>query len=427
MRKLLLTPMMYLRSVNVQILLWCSGVVVLWRACLEVINQTLVPMMQMAPVPANKLAGHLLVHRDRGFFENMQRWLTGDSGWYNLIMTHGYVIFHHLKAQETIAFFPLFPDMVRIVSDVLHVSVKTTSMVCNFMLVVGAAFFLYKITEHMAIQARRANPAMLARVSVILFLLNPASFFFVSMYADALLVFCITISIYFALRHSFITAAVFAGLASATKSTGSLLIPVLVLMYVQENWQEIRQIRILVRTHALKLFAIIVVSASGLLAYMGYLWHRFGDPLLFIKIEKYWNRGKVSTLHVPGYIWRTDYVPLLKLHSSLTNIRVFDLYMAAVPIVIMGLILYILIWHRKRFGWLALFSLLTLAMPLSTGQTTSLNRYVLALTPLFSLVAVYFYGSSHKTLRYIVQVWLWVSAILLVIFAASFLDGYFMG
>jgi hypothetical protein len=36
--------------------------------------------------------------------------------------------------------------------------------------------------------------------------------------------------------------------------------------------------------------AYLALVPGGLIAYMGYLWARFGDPLLFYTAQEYWNR-----------------------------------------------------------------------------------------------------------------------------------------
>ncbi len=43
---------------------------------------------------------------------------------------------------------------------------------------------------------------------------------------------------------------------------------------------------------------LVLLSALGLAAYMFYLWRRWDDPLLFYRVQSYWNHG-------PGRGWKS--------------------------------------------------------------------------------------------------------------------------
>jgi Gpi18-like mannosyltransferase len=79
-------------------------------------------------------------------------------------------------------------------------------------------------------------------------------------------------------RRNLLLACVMAGLASATRNVGVfLLVPSMM------EWIEGRD------RHGWR-GAYLALVPSGLLAYMGYLWARFGDAFLFYSAQEYWGR-----------------------------------------------------------------------------------------------------------------------------------------
>jgi hypothetical protein len=47
----------------------------------------------------------------------------------------------------------------------------------------------------------------------------------------------------------------------------------------------------------------LFLAPGGLLAYMGFLWVRFGDPLLFYSAQKSWGRQAAGPLDTAGRAW----------------------------------------------------------------------------------------------------------------------------
>ena len=92
-------------------------------------------------------------------------------------------------------------------------------------------------------------------------------------------------------RKDLFFACVLAGLATATRNVGIfLLVPLAYEWYRNAGyyrWQG----------------AYLALAPSGLLIYMGYLWVRFGEPLLFYTDQQDWNRqatGPLETISNAG-------------------------------------------------------------------------------------------------------------------------------
>jgi hypothetical protein len=80
---------------------------------------------------------------------------------------------------------------------------------------------------------------------------------------------------------SWIVLALIAGAATGARSPGVALLPVLLL----DIWRKHPGGRAFLPRAAVA----IPLSCWGLLAFMGYQWHAFGEPLAFAKIQKNWG------------------------------------------------------------------------------------------------------------------------------------------
>jgi hypothetical protein len=79
-----------------------------------------------------------------------------------------------------------------------------------------------------------------------------------------------------------------AGLATATRNVGIfLVVPLMFEWIAQVGIKEPRE-----RWRGLYL----AIAPAGLIVYMGYLWIKFGDPLLFYSSQKYWKREAAAPL-----------------------------------------------------------------------------------------------------------------------------------
>lgn len=406
------------RTPNAYIYYWCLGVTLLWRMSLELINQVLVPIM--TPGPENTIGAVAMKAGEHG----LSRWLTNwDGAWYETISQHGYVIVNHFRSYESIVFFPLFPYLVRWFSEATHISTGRIGLTINIFFTSLLAFFVFQFTKLIGEQRREGIGDSIGKLAVVLLLLSPSAFFFAAYYAEALLVLLVTSSLYFAYKDKFLIAAILAGLATATKSIGCILVPSLLIFYwwryggdgflamVKRKWTEI--------------VAIAGLGLSGILAYMLYLWMRFGDPLVFIKTEKYWNRN------VTGFflknIWQIWYEKIFSTHYFAPSSNyLYSLYLMVIPPAIVIFAIYLVARHRWQYAWLAVMCVLGILVPLSTGTLLSLNRYMLVLTPAISYVCVYIYPQSIWTKRLVITV-AYFSAVTMFIFTAAFLSFRFAG
>jgi hypothetical protein len=175
-------------------------------------------------------------------------------------------------------------------------------------------------------------------------------------------------------RKHYLLAALFAGLAVADRSTGIVLLPVLVC----EMWLNRDQ-----KPFVALLLPCILLATSGLWLFMIYLWSSFGDPLVF-------SSGQAAYHQETGMITRL--IAALRL-EPFTRMILNDwnpwgqdswFTLLSIGLIVVG-------WFRLRFSWalLATGVFLLPYLTLSGGPAgfVSMMRFNLVSFPLFVVMA----------------------------------------
>jgi hypothetical protein len=192
-------------------------------------------------------------------------WLRWDAWWYLSVVDRGYWFDPH--GQSNVAFFPLFPLLIGGLT-----ALGGNPVVAGLVLANGAALGL--VVALWAWMRTVAGPEAAERAArwVAVF---PFSFFFHTVYAESLFFLLVALSLLADARRRCLMAGVLGGLAAATRPMGVLLLPA----YAWPVWQAWRGGR---RPGWATLGRLGLIPA-GLAAYAGYLWMRFGDPLVFLR------------------------------------------------------------------------------------------------------------------------------------------------
>lgn len=280
-----------------------------------------------------------------------------DNGWYQTIVQDGY---HITPGQQSnVAFFPLYPLLVKAVTA-MGLSVVQAGVTVSLI-----SFAAALVTTFALVRKRVGSKE--AQITCLLLAFFPFSFFFGLLYTEALFLLLVVATLLFLDTHKWWPAAIAAGLAGATRVTGLLLLVVVIGTYLDScgklSWRN-----------AMRALGLGVVSSLGMLAYMGYLQKRFGDALAFFHVQQYWpGRGNgldglVVVLHrlKEGPIFSNPYA------LNLTEVSC---------LVVFGLLSVYVFLRLNR--WWGFFCIASLAVPLITGTTVSLNRYVIVLAPCF--------------------------------------------
>lgn len=389
----------------VPVLAFVAIAVVLWAVAALAASQ-LPRTEQFSPAPEHFVGGPL--------FEPWARW---DASWYRTIVEQGYV--YYPGVQSSVAFWPSYP-MVLELFDGISPSVYVTGSAVTAISGLACAVLFYAWC--FARIGRRA-----ATTSLLLLLMFPfAWYLYGPVYADAFCLAAILAAFVALERDRLWLAGIFGFIASGSRPIGLIVAVALVLRLLERrNAPRIAQLR---RKRALDREVVLVapdgatvptpplglrmagqviegsrrlaqdaatqfsprrlvwsdarllLAFGGFAAWCGYLWVRFGDPLLWEHIQS-----------VPG--WDQGSGPATWFKFFLIDQIVGD---ASSPFTwsklaqgLLAISLLLLIPRvARRFGWgYAVFSAGVLLLPIiGTKDFMGTGRYMLVAFPLFAVV-----------------------------------------
>lgn len=323
-------------------------------------------------------------------------WSNMDGVHYLGIAQRGYVTYEQ-------AFFPLYPVLLSFFGNLFNDFVLAGLSISYFSLFI-ALFFLYKLVSlDFGIKS--------AKWTIVFLLFFFTGFFLVSIYTESLFLAFLFSSIYFARRKNFLFAAVLAGFASGTRLVGSFLLPVLLIeLYLN------RKMFLNLRSYLLNFLSILFFSASGLIAYIVYLWKIYGDPLMFVHSQPAFGAGRSGgeIILLPQVMYR--YFKIFLTIPFFTH----DFLIASLEFIAFFSFFAILIFYSKKIrpSYL-LFSFLAIIVPSLSGTFSSEPRYLLSIFPVFVIF------SNIKDMRFKI-ILLSIFSILLLILTTYFLKGFFI-
>jgi Gpi18-like mannosyltransferase len=364
-----------------------------------------------------------------------------DSGWYEEIATGGYS-YADDGAKHTVAFFPVFPLVVRGVMS-LGLPFEVAGTLASSFAFLGALIILYFwVEERYDRKAARWATAALAWC--------PLSFFGTVIYTEGLFLFLTTAALRAFDKKQHVWAGFWGVLATATRITGVALIPTFLVV----SWREGRS--------AIAYIASLA-TGGGLLLYSLYCAFKFDDPLVFLKAQKAWRNSTSgfnwsSWLKLPIQIaigeenWLSrsfvnPWYPILfailcgsagllwyfrrQLNPTWAGYGFYFLglclcLMGGVPVnsalMVFGGI-YLLWYSRHKMGLLPLaYGLFAYGVILASGSTMSVNRFAFTIVSVAIALAIVVKRSprwGYATLC--------CFAILLASFSVQFAQGLWVG
>ena len=300
------------------------------------------------------------------WYHRLLRW---DAEWYKIIASEGYKYNGDPGLTQTVVFYPLYPTLCRLVSELLRIDVVDSMLVVANLAAAAAVLLLFKL-----VRERFGDRIALATVTMISFF--PSSIFLSAGYTEPLAL-LLVVSFFLAVsRERFVAAALLAGLAAATRSSGLLLFPVL----LWELWRCRPPKRFL-----LEAVPLSIVATSGLWLYVIYLGLAFGHPMAFAEGQAAFHEN--TTLPA-------------RLLSALAlepfgKINLIDLSPACLDqwFTLMFIALIVHSWFAGIGRGMTLFAALVLALPYVTlcggpAGFTSMARFNLVSFPLFIAMAL---------------------------------------
>jgi mannosyltransferase PIG-V len=356
----------------------------------------LVGVMRTAPdVVPGHFDTHISVSRAPIARLLRQEVLTADVNWYIGIAEHGYEQGpFNADVPRNWAFFPLFPLLLRLASRVTG-EFLLTGMFISHLFFLLALFLLHRVSVLFGLSGDDADRCLFYLAFF------PTSYFFSLPLPESLFLMLTVGGFYFAKSERWWLAGICGAFASATRTTGILLLPAFALLYWQ-MYQPLRQLRP-VRKDALALLLI----PGGLLSFMLYLHAITGNAFAFKGAMTAWGR-QAGLFFSPLY----DYL------SQPGEIAAhWDFKLVNFLALVMALTCAVTLLKRRQFP-LGIYALLSLLVALSSALLQSQARYTMVVFPMYMVLATW--GRRAMVDQMIRSIFLVLFGLMTAMFAAHF-------
>lgn len=207
-----------------------------------------------------------------------------DSDWYMLIAEHGYgrtLYWPDGAVQSDLAFFPLYPAMLRAVTTVLPVTSGTAGLLISWTAAGAAAWGIYAVAE-------RPHGRRTATVLVLLWGLLPHAIVLSMAYTEPVLTAFAAWSLYALLARHWLWAGVLASLAGLSRPNG---IAVAAAVLAVAGCELVLAYRRSERLRTLwRLWAGAALAPLGWLGYVLQVGFRTGDPIGgYFAVQRGWT------------------------------------------------------------------------------------------------------------------------------------------
>ena len=327
------------------------------------------------------------------------RW---DTGWYMGVAIEGY---HWMPSrtsiQQNIAFFPVYPMLMRYLSLFFGREVMWTGVLVSW-----AAFFWALIYLHRF--ARERFDRDVAQTATMLLASYPFALFFSTAYTESLFLLTIVAACYHFERNELWQAACWGLVAGLTRPNGCVLSIPLALLAIRPLWPiTVRQMRVRDWIGIADRLAVAALPGIGMLVYSTYIYFLTGHPFQWAAQNAAWGR-----------VYRGLDALFAEQAQSITDYGLYN-YAAtrtvdALQLIVVLFFLGTLWWVLRRLGvaYAALVAV-NLVPPLLMGGLISMGRVTSVLFPTFVWLATAI-APTHRA------AWIAMFAMVQAICAAAF-------
>lgn len=195
------------------------------------------------------------------------RW---DSAWYLDVTRNGYPDAAGLAARlEQVAFFPLLPAAVRLVSEVTGLPILVAGVLLSTAVGALAVVAVWRLVDALC-----GRPAADRAAALLAFF--PGAFVFSMVYAEGLLILGAAVCLLALHRRQWLLGGIAAAVATAARPTGAALLAAC----------GVAALAAVTRDGDRRAVAAPLVGATGIAAFFAYLWARTGEPAAWFRAEQ---------------------------------------------------------------------------------------------------------------------------------------------
>lgn len=306
----------------------------------------------------------------------LDMWYRWDAGFYTSIATFGYDWFNERRPADDLAFLPLYPALIHLVSGLtptgcalspyLSTCATIGGLIVSNVALTIAAVFLFDLGK------RRFGSAA-AWWAIGLLALTPNGIFLSGVYTEATFLLWVTLTLWLLERKQFYAALIPAALACLTRSVGVALFPAL----LWAAWQSAPTLR----GRLPKLIAAGIPPAlfAGWLLTAGLI---AGDPLAYFNTyQGTWDRASASPIEAFTIYFSGESVSWFGWELSWIDLA------AALGYLALGVIVL-----RVDRAW-GLFALAAIAIPIATGSLLSMPRFGAVIAPFYLIGGAWLAGA----------------------------------
>lgn len=294
--------------------------------------------------------------------------LRGDIVAYLSIADNGYTQEpFSLEGQKNWAFYPLWPLLMRLGAVFLNNNTVLAGLLLSNVLFLLGVVLLYKLLS-------RRFPSKIAYESTILLILFPTAHFFMRPGPESLFLVLTLLTFLLAQQRRWLVAGFCAGLATATRLQGVLLIPPLLWIYYQQYKKD--------RKHQPGVLALLFMPAFYLL-FMIHLYRLTGNAWASFDIQVMWD----SKLSLP-LLSSLQYVfsPVLLSYYS------WDLSLVSLLFILIAIALTIVLCFNSKIPKeYLIYTVLHVLLIVSRNNIQGTLRFLSPVFPLYLIAALWLY------------------------------------
>jgi hypothetical protein len=301
-----------------------------------------------------------------------------DGGWYFGIADDGYEDAGSFdpSVQNSIAFFPALPLLMRAAAVILDVNLWTGGVVVVTVAFLLGLVYLYRL-------ARLDLPDEEARASLMLLALYPFGMCYSAVLTESVFLLAAAATFFYFRRAEYWKAAPFALLLGLLRPNGFLISVPLGLLAVlpfarSRGWLPgSHPDEVSTWSRLTKPLLIAALPVVGMLCYAAYVQSLTGDPFAFVKAQQAWGRGKAEIVNVVD-----DRSNLIAAEGLATYVRSFPIEVLESVTALFALAAVVPIVLRFGLAY-GLFVGMAVLPPFITMGSISLGRYTAPLFPIF--------------------------------------------
>lgn len=337
--------------------------------------------------------------------EFLSQWQKWDAHHYINIAKGGYKYYVENGDYVTLAFFPLYPSMMRILYSICRdyrLAALLVSSICYSIM----CYYVYALV---ALDYGKA----VAKKVVIYISIFPFAFFYGGMMTESIFMLMTVATFYYIRKHEWLKVGLFGALCAFSRMIGVIMILPAAFEWCEtykpfkllknKNWKELRK--------CFSYVPLVLITLVGTLGYLYINYKNTGGWFTFLEYQqKYWNHENCyftkTLIDIFKYVFNPNTGPALKGAIWIPEAIIFTATIAAL---IYGV--------RKHKGMYTVYLAAYMVINCSVTWLISGGRYMSAALPLFIILGDF--TERHK------EADKWIKVIFLVLFGIYF-TGYLL-